>query len=83
MTVKLKLYNNLKIYEPPFFSTIIRLTTFWDYEPKTEYDNEKKVNMRLVAEIHLKCDCIEGSVVSGTKSHLFLSFLTWKDHLKI
>ena len=39
------------------------------------YKNEKPIKITGIDEIHLKCDCINGSIVNGTREPYIYSFV--------
>ena len=41
--------------------------------PRT-YKREKPINITGTDKVHLKCDCIEGSIVNGTGEPIMYSF---------
>ena len=38
------------------------------------YKSEKAVNITGINKVHLSCDCIQGSVVNGTRAPILYSF---------
>ena len=40
----------------------------------TTYKNDKPINITGIDRIHLKCDCIQGSIVNGTREPILYSF---------
>ena len=61
--------------EKSFFSTILGFTPGWDYKHYNEYNSQKIVNLGSTNKIHLKCDCIDGSVVNGLRQPILYSFV--------
>ena len=53
--------------EKSFFSTVLGFTSGWDYKHYNKYISQKVVNLGSTNKIHLKCDCIDGSVVNGLR----------------
>ena len=53
-----------------FFSTIFGFNPYWDYKHYIEYISQKIVNLITANKIHLKCDVIDGSIVSGLRHPL-------------
>ena len=39
------------------------------------YKSEKPLNITGIDKVHLKCDCIDGSIVNGIRERIFLSFV--------
>ena len=61
--------------ENSFFSTILGFTSGWDYKHYNEYTSQKIVNLNSTNEIHLKCDCIDGSIQNGLSQPILFSFV--------
>ena len=61
--------------EKSFFSTILGFTPGWDYKHYNKYNSQKIVNLGSTNKIHLKCDCIDGSVVNGLRQPILYSFV--------
>ena len=38
------------------------------------YNSDKPINIRGIDKIHLKCDCIQGSIVNGIREPILYSF---------
>ena len=38
------------------------------------YKNDKPINITGIDKVHLKCDCIDGSVVNGIREPILYSF---------
>ena len=80
ITRKTKLVVNkgiiaIRFDETSFFSTILGFTSGWDYKHYNKYTSQKVVNLGSTNEIHLKCDCIDGSVVNGLRQAVLYSFV--------
>ena len=58
-----------------FFSTILGFTPGWDYKHHNKYTSQKVVNLGSTNKIHLKCDCIDGSVLNGIRQPILYSFI--------
>ena len=58
-----------------FFRTVLGFTSGWDYEHYNEYTGQKIVNLNSTNKIHLKCDCIDGSVLNGIPQPILFSFV--------
>ena len=65
----------IKFDEKSFFSTILGFTPGWDYKHYNKYVSQKVVNLGSTNKIHLKCDCIDGSVVNGLRQPILFSFV--------
>ena len=61
--------------EKSFFSTVLGFNSGWDYKFHNEYTSQKIVNLGSTNKIHLKCDCIDGSVVNGVRQPILYSFV--------
>ena len=65
----------IRFDEKSFFSNILGFTPGWDYKHYNQYLNQKIVNLSSTNKIHLKCDCIDGSVVNGIQEPILFSFV--------
>ena len=65
----------IRFDEKSFFSTIRGFTPGWDYKHYNQYLSQKIVNLSSTNKIHLKCDCIDGSVVNGIREPILFSFV--------
>ena len=86
----IRLKSNLKINqtsiftEKSFFYTILGFTQSHSYTLddidgfyqliKGSYKSEKPINITGIDKIHLKCDCIQGSIVNGIREPILFSF---------
>ena len=61
--------------EKSFFSTVVGFTPGWDYKRYNKYTSQKIVNLGSTNKIHLKCDCIDGSVLNGFRQPILFSFV--------
>ena len=61
--------------EKSFFSTILGFTAGWDYKHYNKYISQKIVSLSNTNKIHLKCDCIDGSVVNGIRQPILYNFV--------
>ena len=61
--------------EKSFFSTILGFTAGWDYKHYNKYISQKIVSLSNTNKIHLKCNCIDGSVVNGIRQPILYSFV--------
>ena len=78
MKTKLVVNNGIiaiRFDEKSFFSTILGFTPGWDYKHYNKYTSQKLVNLGSTKKIHLKCDCIDGSVVNGLRQPILYSFV--------
>ena len=65
----------IRFDEKSFFSTILGITSGWDYKHYNKYISQKIVNLSNTNKIHLKCDSINGSVVNGLRQPILYSFV--------
>ena len=61
--------------EKSFFSTRLGFTPGWDYKHYNKYTSQKVLNLGSTNKIHLKCDCIDGSVLNGLRQPILYSFV--------
>ena len=61
--------------EKSFYSTILGFTPGWDYKHYNKYTSQKVVNLGSTNKIHLKCDCIDGSVLNVIRQPILFSFV--------
>ena len=66
---------DIRFDEKSFFSTILGFTPGWDYKHYNNYTSQKLVDLGSTNKIHLKCDCIDGSVVNGLRQPILYSFV--------
>ena len=83
ITMKTKLCLRLGIVairfdEKSFFITILGFTSGWDYKHCNKYISKKIVNLSSTNKVHLKCECIDGSVYDGSKQLILFSFVLEK-----
>ena len=65
----------IRFDEKSFFNTVLGFTPGWDYKRYNKYISQKIVNLGSTNKIHLKCDCIDGSVVNGVRQPILYSFI--------
>ena len=65
----------IRFDEKSFFSTILGFTSGWDYKSYNTYTSQKVVNLGDKKKIHLKCDCIDGSIQDGVRKPILFSFV--------
>ena len=80
----LKINQILIFTEKSFFYTISGFTRSRSYPLDDldgfyqliagSYKSDKPINITGIDKIHLKCDCINGSVVNGVREPIFYSF---------
>ena len=65
----------IRFDEKSFFSTVLGFTSGWDYKHYNKYTSQKVINLGSTNKIHLKCDCIDGSVLNGFRQPILFSFV--------
>ena len=65
----------IRFDEKSFFSTVLGFTPGWDYKHYNKYTSQKLINLGSTNKIHLKCDCIDGSVLNGIRQPILFSFV--------
>ena len=65
----------IRFDEKSFFSTILGFTPGWDYKHYNQYQSQKIVKLNNTNKIHLKCDCIDGSIQDGVRQPILFSFV--------
>ena len=68
----------IRFDEKSFFSNILGFNHGWDYKYYNQYISQKIVNLSNTNKIHLKCDCIDVSVVNGIREPILFSFVLHK-----
>ena len=77
-------FGILRFDKKSFFHTLLGFTPNWDYKPTNEihticpkvYTNDKVIlNLNTIDKIHLKCDCIDGSIQDGLRQPILFSFV--------
>ena len=80
----LKINQTLIFTERSFFYTILGFTQSRSYPlddidgfyqlTAVSYKSDKPINITGIHKIHLKCDCIQGSIVNGVREPILYSF---------
>ena len=80
----LQINQTLIFTEKSFFYTILGFTQSQSYPLNDidshyqiiagSYKSDKPINITGIDKIHLKCDCIQGSIVNGLREAILLSF---------
>ena len=65
----------IRFDEKSFFSTILGFTAGWDYKHYKQYLSQKNVNLSSTNKIHLKCDCIDGTIQDGVRQPILFDFV--------
>ena len=76
------IFEALRFDEKSVSHTLLGFTPFWDYKPTNAIHSDSngvygknkflKFNTK---KIHLKCDCIDGSVVNGVREPILFNFV--------
>ena len=80
----MKIIQTLIFTNKSFFYTILGFTQshqgplndiegFYQILPGS-YKSNKPINIIGIDKVHLKCDCIDGSIMNGTREPIFYSF---------
>ena len=75
--------GTLRFDERSFFHTLLGFEPYWDYKPTNSnrdgipgvYTSNKILNLSSKNKIHLKCDCIDGSIQDGLRQPILFSFV--------
>ena len=65
----------IRFHEKSFFCIVLGFISDWDYKHYKKYISQNILNLGITLKIHLKCDVIEGSVVSGLRQPILYSFV--------
>ena len=72
---KMFVLGTLRFDERSFFHTLLGFTPYWDYKPSGVYTSDKILNLNTINKIHLKCDCIDGSIQDGVRQPILFTFV--------
>ena len=75
--------GTLRFDEKSFFHTLLGFEPYWDYKPTNSnhiaipgvYTSDKILKLSTTKKMHLKCDCIDGSIQDGLRRPILLSFV--------
>ena len=74
--------GTLRFDKQSFFHTLLGFSPYWDYKPNNSshvpgvYPSDKIIlNLNTIEKIHLKCDCIDGSIQDGVRQPILYSFV--------
>ena len=65
----------IRFDEKSFFNSVLGFSSGWDYKFYNKYVSQKIVNLSNTNKIHLKCDCIDGSIQDGIRQPILFSFV--------
>ena len=67
--------ETLRFDERSFFHTLLGFIPYWDYKSPGVYTSDKILNIYTINKIHLKCDCIDGSIQDGVRQPILFTFV--------
>ena len=67
--------GTLKFDKKSFFHTLLGHDPSFDYKVPGVYASNKILNLNTTNKIHLKCDCIDGSIQNGLRQPILYSFV--------
>ena len=76
--------GTLRFDNQSFFHTLLGFSPYWDYKPNNSshvlipgvYPSDKNIlNLNTKDKIHLRCDCIGGSIQDGVRQPILFSFV--------
>ena len=76
--------GTLRFDKQSFFHTLLGFSPYWVYKPNNSshvlipgvYPSDKIIlNLNTIDKIHLKCDCIDGSIQDGVRQPILFSFV--------
>ena len=75
--------GTLRLNDRSFFHNLLGFTPYWDYKPTNSnrdgipgvYTSNKFLNLSSINKIHLKCDCIDGSIQDGVRQPILFSLV--------
>ena len=67
--------GTLRFDKKSFFHTLLGHDPCFDYKAPGVYTSDKILNLNTTNKIHLKCDCIDGSIQNGLRQPILYSFV--------
>ena len=67
--------GTLRFDKKSFFHTLLGHDPYFDYKVSGVYTSDKILNLNTTNKIHLKCDCIDGSIHNGLRQPILYSFV--------
>ena len=67
--------GTLRFDKKSFFHTLLGHDPYFDYKVPGVYTSDKNLNLNTKNKIHLKCDCIDGSIQDGIRQPILYSFV--------
>ena len=62
-------------FDKIFFHTLLGHDPYFDYKVPGVYTSDKILNLNTTNKIHLKCDCIDGSIQDGMRQPILFTFV--------
>ena len=66
--------GTLRFDKKSFFHTLLGHDPYFDYKIPGVYTSDKILNLNTTNKIHLKCNCIHGSIQDGIRQPILLTF---------
>ena len=70
--------GTLRFDKKSFFHTLLGHDPYFDYKVPGVYTSDEILNINTTNKIHLKCDCIDGSIQNGVRQPILYSFVLVK-----
>ena len=67
--------GTLRFNKKSFFHTLLGQDPYFDYKAPGVYTSDKILNLNTTNKIHLKCDCIDGSIQNGVRQPILFTFV--------
>ena len=67
--------GTLRFDKKSFFHTLLGHDPYFDYKVPGVYTSDKILNINTTIKIHLKCDCIDGSIQIGLRQPILFIFV--------
>ena len=67
--------GTLRFDKKSFFHTLLGHDPYFDYKTPGDYTSDKILNLNTTNKIHLKCDCIDGSIQNGLRQPILFTFV--------
>ena len=67
--------GTLRFDKKTFFHSLLGHDPYFDYKAPGVYTSDKILNLNTTNKIHLKCDCIDGSIGDGVRQSILFSFV--------
>ena len=65
----------LRFDKNSFFKSLLGFSSGWDYKNNNDYVSDEITDLSTIDKIHLKCDCIHGSIQDGERQPILFSFI--------